>query len=244
MASHTIASTNSGVTLLPAGYYNPVTVEAGIIVSSPSIAIDAPTEWTVYNLGTVTDTGTAGILLEQGGTVINGQSGSTVAAAYIGGAGEAIDITGAAGSVANYGTIHGAGDGVFLEQGGAVTNGASGATSAGITGSSGVNVANVSGTVTNDGTISGTSGDGVFLALGGNVINGAANPTASAALITGSSYGMMSGVTAAPSPTTVRAKPQRIRRPTIWWCLDQRDRRHQRGADQRRRWRPRVPEHR
>ena len=190
MASHTIASTNSGVTLLPAGYYNPVTVEAGIIVSSPSIAIDAPTEWTVYNLGTVTDTGTAGILLEQGGTVINGQSGSTVAAAYIGGAGEAIDITGAAGSVANYGTIHGAGDGVFLEQGGAVTNGASGATSAGITGSSGVNVANVSGTVSNDGTISGTSGDGVFLGLGGNVINGAANPTASAALITGSSYGI------------------------------------------------------
>ncbi len=190
MASHTIASTNAGVTLLPAGYYNPVTVEAGIIVSSPSIAIDAPTEWTVYNLGTVTDAGTAGILLEQGGTVINGQSGSTVAAAYIGGAGEAIDITNAAGSVANYGTIHGAGDGVFLEHGGAVTNGASGATSAGITGSNGVNVANASGTVSNDGTISGVSGDGVFLGAGGNVINGADNPTASTALITGSSYGI------------------------------------------------------
>ena len=190
MASHTIASTNTGVTLLPAGYYNPVTVEAGIIVSSPSIAIDAPTEWTVYNLGTVTDAGTAGILLEQGGTVINGQSGSTVAAAYIGGAGEAIDITNAAGSVVNYGTIHGAGDGVFLEDGGAVTNGASGATSAGITGSSGVNVATASGTVSNDGTISGVSGDGVFLGAGGNVVNGAGNPTASTALITGSSYGI------------------------------------------------------
>ncbi len=134
--------------------------------------------------------GTAGILLQQGGTVINGQSGATVAAAYIGGAGEAIDITGAAGSVASYGTIHGVGDGVFLEQGGAVTNGASGATSAGITGSNGVNVANASGTVSNDGTISGVSGDGIFLGAGGNVINGAANPTASTALITGSSYGI------------------------------------------------------
>ncbi len=190
MASHTIASTNAGVTLTSAGYYNPVTVDAGIIVSSQSIAIDAPTEWTVYNLGTVTDAGTAGILLEQGGTVINGQSGSTVAAAYIGGAGEAIDVRNAAGSVANYGTIHGVGDGVFLEDGGAVTNGASGATSAGITGSNGVNVATASGTVSNDGTISGVSGDGVFLGAGGNVINGADNPTASTALITGSSYGI------------------------------------------------------
>src|SRR5689334_19927780 len=106
MPSQTITSTSSGVTLTPGGYSSPVTVVSGAVVTGPQIGIYAATDWSILNLGTVTGTSSVGVFLKSGGTLVNGQSGSTIDAAYISGP-EAISIQGAAGFVSNYGTIAG-----------------------------------------------------------------------------------------------------------------------------------------
>ncbi|MEJ0019026.1 MAG: Hint domain-containing protein [Acetobacteraceae bacterium] len=191
MPSNTIISTNAGVTLTGAGYYSPVTVNAGAIVTGPTSGIDASLAWSILNLGSVTGTTASGIRLQQGGTVVNGTSGGTVSAAAIDGASSGIYVSGAAGDMANYGTISAAsGIAVILGAGGSLVNGASGATAALITGFSGVFAATAAATVTNDGTISGTGSNGVVLTGGGSVTNGAAGPTTSTALIAGALYGV------------------------------------------------------
>ena len=71
-------------------------------------------------------------------------------------------------------------NGVFLKQGGTVTNGASGATGALISGAfSGVTIGRASGAVINYGTImnTGSSGLAIDLAHGGSIVNGATNAT-------------------------------------------------------------------
>jgi hypothetical protein len=72
----------------------------------------------------------------------------------------------AGGKVENFGTIEGSGalaDGVTLTNGGTVINGASGATTALISGDSdGIYVGNLAGTVTNYGTVTGTAGVGIY----------------------------------------------------------------------------------
>jgi hypothetical protein len=75
----------------------------------------------------------------------------------------------------NFGAISGGTNGVWLREGGAVTNGSAADTTASITGfSTGVQADGGPGTVANFGTIQGAVGYGVSLATGGTVSNGSA----------------------------------------------------------------------
>jgi Ca2+-binding RTX toxin-like protein len=82
-------------------------------------------------------------------------------------------------TVANYGTIAASADGIDLRLGGSVTNGASGASAALISGYSGVRIGGAAGTVVNSATIAGTgiAGIGIILGTGGSVTNGAGGAT-------------------------------------------------------------------
>lgn len=70
--------------------------------------------------------------------------------------------------------------GVYLGDGGAVTNGSASGTSALVSGYRGVEIQNAAGTVANFGTIVGTARSAVFLAYGGMVTNGSASDITSA----------------------------------------------------------------
>ena len=159
--------------------------EAGIVSNFGAITgglygieISAATG-TVTNFGSITGTGTTGvgIFLTAGGSVANGASGPS--SASISGVLNGIEIAGATGIVTNFGAIEGtgiSGAGIFLTAGGSVANGASGSTSALISGVlNGVAVNTSAGTVTNFGTVAGTgtAGAGIFLTAGGSVANGA-----------------------------------------------------------------------
>jgi hypothetical protein len=131
---------------------------------------------TIVNSGTVKN----GVLLKNGGNVTNGQSGATVGVIgdFFG-----IYISGAPGTVANYGAINFAGlhSGIKLSSGGAVRNAQNALISGALSGINGVSIYGGSGTVTNLGLIltAGTNGGaGVFLGNGGSVTNGASNATA------------------------------------------------------------------
>ncbi|MFZ3235433.1 MAG: hypothetical protein WA184_08705, partial [Stellaceae bacterium] len=133
-----------------------------------------------YGSGTITNfatiKGSTGVDLAKGGRIANGQSGST-AGLIVGTAGNAVVINGAAGTVANFGTVQETGtvSAVALTAGGTVTNGAVGATTALITGTgTGVSATNVPATVTNFGEIIATSasfGNAIDLNFGGSVAN-------------------------------------------------------------------------
>jgi hypothetical protein len=101
----------SGVTLL----VNPTTIASSALVGNPANggnAISGPsgTAWSVTNLGTVSETGTAGfgISLASGGTVVNAGAitGSAATAVYLGGAGSVTNRSG--GTIAgNAGVVFG-----------------------------------------------------------------------------------------------------------------------------------------
>ncbi|HXV01269.1 MAG TPA: hypothetical protein VG166_12305 [Caulobacteraceae bacterium] len=148
---------------------------------------------TVINFGAVGDASSlAGVALKGGGRVTNGSATDTAAVieGYFGVAGTAGPIT-----VNNFGTIRstygsiGVGPfvGLFAIQGGRVTNGGTADTGALIAGDDGVYATTAAFTVTNFGTVRGST-DGVDLKVGGAVTNGAANDTA--ALIEGTGYGV------------------------------------------------------
>jgi len=148
--------------------------------------------WTVENFGTIEDTSTArsaGIRLDDGGTITNGASTST--AALIAGDSYGIYVAGT-GTVTNFGTIRSVdGEGIHLTNSGTITNGASTATGAVITAAlDGVYVVGT-GAVTNFGTIKATGSSivdrGILLAAG-NVVNGASGSTS--ALIAGYAAGV------------------------------------------------------
>ncbi len=130
----------------------------------------------VANSGTVTAAGTGsyGVGLDEGGTVVNGRGGSAIG--LIEGGIDGVVVDGAAGTITNFGTINGTGtssDGIFLAAGGKITNGSSGSTAALIKGAGyGVAVTGGTGMVANFGTIesTGSNSNGVGLA-GGSVIN-------------------------------------------------------------------------
>lgn len=136
---------------------------------------------TVANFGTITSAEFVGVdLLGAGGQVANGSSADTVS--LISGYGEGIRVGGTA-TVSNFGTIAAtAGSSVGILGANTlpltVTNGASGSTTALITGNDGVD-AQGSGVITNFATITGTgaNGEALHFLKGSTVVNGAATST-------------------------------------------------------------------
>ena len=113
MTTSTITGTiTTGVTLTGASFTNPVTVASGASISGPN-GVYAAQNWTIQNDGTVSgDTIDSGIHLNGGGgAVTNAASGSISGGAY------GVNITGATGTVANYGSIGGGNTGVYVGQG-------------------------------------------------------------------------------------------------------------------------------
>ncbi len=148
------------------------------------------TAWNVVNNGTIVSGSASGssvgIRLKSGGAVTNGLTGS------IAGVSAGIWIEGAAGTVANSGTITSPfSDGVFLAAGGSVTNGTSGSPPGLISGGFyGILITGGVGTVANFGTVSNSgTDDGIYLGAGGRVTNGRSG--SSAGLISGGGSGVV-----------------------------------------------------
>jgi hypothetical protein len=155
-----------------------ITGESGVVLNGPA---------TVANFGTVVATGLdggpdvnhayAGIHLTNGGFVQNGSTDGSKSSVegQIG-----VLISGAAGTVRNFGTISTTSgsllDAVFLENGGSLTNGTARNTTASLYGYGNAVVVELVGTVNNLGTIRGggeaTGHFGINLAGGGCVTNG------------------------------------------------------------------------
>ena len=143
---------------------------------------------TVHNFGTIAGTGSQGrgVVLNAGGTVVNGSNSDTAAYILAAGPRTALYIGGSPGTVTNFGTIKSAGrTGVVLNPGGTVTNGSATDTKALITGaSSGVYIrADVASAVFNFGTISAAQKSGVSVSQDGQITNGSTADTV--ALIAG-----------------------------------------------------------
>ncbi len=128
---------------------------------------------TVVNYGTITGGSGQGVLLNEGGTVLNSGVISNVSTAHAG-----VSVHNVAGTVVNSGTIESTGNqGVYFQLGGSVGNSAGGLISGGddgvqVLGSAGTAVA--LGTVVNSGTIRSTgitSGAGVNFEQGGILTN-------------------------------------------------------------------------
>ncbi len=140
---------------------------------------------TIRSTGGFGTTGAVGVHLNAG-TVTNGSA--TDSAARIAGFYKGVEVRFAA-TVANYGTIQStgnSGEGIYLHNGGTVTNGSAAYTAARIAGAlSGVLSLAAAATIANYGTIqsTGTAGEGVYLGGGGAVTNGSTGDTA--ALIEG-----------------------------------------------------------
>ena len=186
MAGIVITGTDTdGIVLSDPATDDPATVAATGYITNQTATHDydaiygAPGySWTVANLGTIRggtpmgayDTPPTGeaIHLTAGGVVTNGQNGSDLG--RIIGQGTLVDIGGGSGIVTNFGTIESAGSdftyGVFLRDGGSVTNGETGSAGGLIVGGTGVSIGGV-GTVVNFGTIAGDAG--------GEIISGLAN---------------------------------------------------------------------
>ncbi len=199
-----------GIVLTNPALQNPTTVtSSGYVTNTNPTTGDAiygynTAAWTLVNYGTINATAdfSDGVDFKAGGLVVNQVGGLIVGP-------DGIEISGAAGTVLNAGTIAAASEyGVRLEAGGVINNSAGTLGSAEIiggnagillfglggtvnNGQSGFAAATISGatygvwslsaaaTVTNYGTIEGNSGAGVFLYAGGVVTNGAGGVLAS-----------------------------------------------------------------
>jgi hypothetical protein len=139
---------------------------------------------TVTNFATITASGDLGVAvsLRAGGSVTNGNAGSTKALISGGGIeGSGVHVTSGTGTVTNFATIGGGsefGAAVYLGAGGRVTNGSNTSTTALIKDrEDGILIARAAGTVTNFGRISGAFLP-ISLDAGGRVTNGSASSTA------------------------------------------------------------------
>jgi hypothetical protein len=157
VATETITGTNTiGVTLASGGTYgNPVTIAADAYVGG-SKAVDAQSDWTIENAGTISGS-YSGVNLQNGGTIINDASGTIYGGGY--GVNAMFGTSDISGVVDNSGTIAGY-VGVYLRNGGSVTN-EMGGTIAGA-GYFGAYIHGATATLVNDGNISGRV-DGVHL---------------------------------------------------------------------------------
>lgn len=182
--STTIGSTSIGVYLTNGGL---VTNGSAADTAASIIGVDFSLEiahgaGTVNNFGTIKSTGPLGrgILLEDGGSVVNNVGG------YIGASSRnGVYIGGGAGTVTNLGSIRAGNNGVSIRLGGTVTNGSATDKTASIIGAQrGIYIGGLPSAVKNFGTIA-TQGahPGINLYLGGSVVNGAAADTT--ALISG-----------------------------------------------------------
>ena len=142
---------------------------------------------TLKNFGTVASTSLTtgtGVRAINKAVITNGAATST--AALISGYSSGVSVSGAGSAVTNFGTITASGTqttsstgsvGVYLGNGGLVTNGSDAATVANISGGVvGVEIDHAPGTIFNFGTIAGTTGigRGVQLGVGGTIANGSA----------------------------------------------------------------------
>ena len=135
---------------------------------------------TLSNQGAIAGTGNYGLELGHGGAVTN-----SAGALISGGLDGIYSQGGGALTLTNQGSITGGSGGFFgvnLQDGGAVLNTATGAR---IAGEDGGVFANIAITVSNQGSIVGTTAEGVYLNGGGMVTN-----TGTAALISGPNYGI------------------------------------------------------
>ncbi|MDB5395281.1 MAG: Hemagglutinin-related protein [Rhodospirillales bacterium] len=160
----------TGVTLITGGdYSNPVTIDAGAIVSGTTAGISATDVWTIQNYGNVSGSTFDGIYLHNGGSVTNASSGT-----ISGGVARGLVILNGAATVANFGTITGGptnGGGAVINGGGYVTNGVSGQMTGYNAGLLVGGVAGVTTTIVNDGLLS--SGRSAVLLEGyGSLTNG------------------------------------------------------------------------
>lgn len=143
-------------TTVPGG--TTITGTAGVYIGDAVYGRFLP--WTLTNYGALQPTGATsiGVDLEAGGEVVNSSFGSVVGS--ISGGYDGVVIRGEPGTLINQGTISPAGIsgvGAYLNSGGTIVNGASGATSALIAGGiDGVAFVSAPGTVTNQATISAT----------------------------------------------------------------------------------------
>jgi hypothetical protein len=182
----------SGITAVAGGVVTNGGAGDGAALIEGYSGVSARASATVGNFGTIRGAGTAthdaGVYLGQGGSVANGGAGDKTALieGYDG-----IEAESAVATVTNLGTISGGGDsdgdaGVYLDQGGLVTNGGAADHSALISGYAGVFVSNAPARVVNFGTIEATNSagpggagsyDAVSLGEGGSMTNGAVNDT-------------------------------------------------------------------
>ena len=168
------------------------------LISGTSGVVDAGGFTTVSNDGTILATTGAGVALYGSGVVINGSA--TTRTASIAGASYGVVTRGNGetskpGTVTNFGVITasastpgGYAAAVDVANGGRVTNGSAGDTTAAISGgNTGVKIVR-GGTVVNYGMVQGTAGAGISLVTGGAVTNGSTADTA--ASVTGDTYGV------------------------------------------------------
>jgi hypothetical protein len=171
---------------------------SGVLTATYVYGVAAGGTDTVINQGIITNSTGSAIYLAASGSVTNAAGG------VIHGYGLAVKLSGTAAAVTNLGQIVGASEspsyGVYLRNGGLITNGQAGAgtSTASIQGYYGVtfktaDVVNAQGTLINYGTVigTGTGASGVLLSNAGTVFNGQSGATA--ALIVGGRYGVSNG---------------------------------------------------
>jgi hypothetical protein len=173
------ANRHSGIDIVGAGYVGN-TAAAALISGADGVLVNTGLG-TVTNLGSISGVTGVGVYLLAGGTVTN-----TGAAAKISGADTGIKIFGTMGQVSNTGTITGGtagGVGLLLSGGSGTVDNIG--TAALITGHYGIAITSATGSVLNEGTVSG-SNIGVELADGGTI-----NNTGATALIYGAGTGVV-----------------------------------------------------